>query len=395
MATKTLSELVKLHRVVWFKDWNAARPSGDYGKLDDLRKSFEIHGWMQTGDGTVDVEKLPEHLKERAVKERQEWWDTLKGEAKTGGQDATTALATFEEIYVEKGKLLPIDLIGDTGNRRSQAFFAAMVERKKNKLPVSTEIPVVIKVFEDDLARLEAQILENEGKNIGFMEMSPSDKLRAAKKAVEFGASQSRLRQTFKDGTGQKLWATLLLDKRFPELRLFERMCKHPDDEEYIKFGGQSTGDLNALVLRTDPKELAEKNAKLQTQGRGTLAPADQAEIERFFGTAKSTRNEKKIMVRDTIKGLSENFPNLPLRAAFLGVYEDNKDRFARYHAVAPGFNALDDLVTDGDYPPVELILGRLVTTKGEQRAALYKRLLAALDAPAAQPERKREPQKV
>ena len=375
---KALSVIVHIASVVWFRDLNRARPTGDYGKAEELRDSMTARGWVVDEDGTVKVKKATDAHKARAFKERTEKWEGLKAIA---AADSTKLieLATFEHIYVEGGKIRPVEYVGITGNRRDSVYLAAMAARKRENLEITTEIPVIVREYATPLAELAEQIGENELKSLGFNPTTAVDKLLAAKQAVELGATQSDLRTVFKDGIGQKLWGVIQLNSRFPELGIIDRMKKKPDEDGYIRLESVKTADLPTMVLRSDPKALAEKNEKNVIQGKEPIKPATVDDVARFFALPqKGAGNEPKVMKGDSIRGLAENFPIMPLRAMAKAVANNNTDGLKIYQAAALGFNLLDSLLTEGDYPPMELLLVRITQAKGEARTALIAKLLKA-----------------
>ena len=179
-AARTLSQVVAFAEVAWFKETNRARPTGDYGELNALRNSFKERGWLIDDNGTIKTEELADSLIERALKERQDKWDTLKAQA-AANSNTLVDLRTFEELYCEKGKLIVPKWLGISGNRRNEAFYPAMVERKKENLELSKEVPIIIRHYENALQRLMDQVDENEMKNLGKKRWTFSVKLRNSK----------------------------------------------------------------------------------------------------------------------------------------------------------------------------------------------------------------------
>lgn len=383
MAKKSqdFASIVHISQIVWFRDHNDARPTGNYGKFDDLKSSFIERGWLKDNNGMVAVESASAEDKERGLRERQQQWDALKAASK---QDAAKLidLAAWEEIWVSGGKLRGIDYVGISGNRRSEAYFPAMVERRKGNLPITTEVPALVYNNLSPLERLEVQIDENEMKAWGFQDMSDVDRLLSANKAVELGANQTQLRRTFKDGTGQKLWAVIRLDKRFPNIGIIRRCTLEPQDPAWVNLRGMKYHpDLASLLLRTDPEALAEKNQKQLLQGLEPIAPATEDDVTAYVGGKKTddNGNKPKVMKGDNIRGLADSFPALPLRAMAAAIANSQVDGLKIYQAAAPGFNALDTVIKSGDYPAVERILLGIVAQQGQNRIDLLAKLVGCL----------------
>lgn len=381
----TLSVLVLFGQIIWFKERNAARPSGDYGKTDDLKVSFVERGWLLNGDGTIDVENAEQRLQELGMKRRTEEWEALKAASKTDSS-RVIELDVFETLYCEESKggkktLMPVKYVGVSGNRRSSVFFSSMVERRRQNLEIQTQVPVTVKAYEDDAARLADQIMENSQKDTGFLPPSAVDNLLAARSLIELGKNQNELRRVFKDGVGQKLYGILVLDKRFPGIKIVERMCRKPEEDGFIRIQSVKFSDLPDLVLRSDPKALADKNAKRVTQGEEPIKPAAESDIAEYFnkvGKAPAT-NDPKVMKKETIKGLSDNFPANPVRAAFKAVMDNNVDGLKIYQSSAVLLNAVDAAILNGWGGDLEHIVGKLATMSTADRAAHLKKIVDQL----------------
>jgi hypothetical protein len=384
--------LVHFGRIMWDKRWNFARDGQEYGDAKDLKASITTHGWSQTPDGTIEIEPIKEapepvntdvklaDLVKEEEKRRKEWHDSLKILAKTS-KDKEKELEVFERVYCQDGKLEKIEYIGTSGNRRASVYFVSMLARANMNppQPVTDMIPCIVRHYENARQRLETQIEENDRKTTGFLEMSNTARLKAAKWLVGRGATQSDLRKTFRDGNGQKLWGVLQLNAMWPEVKIYERMLKDPNDPDHIKFGSQSTGDLTLYMDRSDPKRLAERNAIERKNGRQEMAPATAEEIDTFFRTAKST-NKDKVMDGETIRTLASHCPVLIIRDAFKGAAEKDKDRFTHYEAFEKELNAIHTLIKDGDFPLLSKVILNFVQTPESQRKEVHDRLLKVFE---------------
>lgn len=380
VAQRTLSIIIHVGSVIWFKDLNRARPNGHYGDNKELLTSMTTRGWVCDEDGTIKAEKISDSLRERAIKELTELWESYKSLAKTDSTKLVD-LNVFEEVHVENGKIRVPEFVGVTGNRRDSVFLQAMIARRKENLPITVDVPVIIRHYNSPLERLIDQVGENELKSLGFNPTTDVDKLIAAKEAVEMGAIQSDLRKVFKDGTGQKLWGVIRLNALYPELRIIERMRLKTDDPAYIKLAGVPTKDLPTLVLRSEPSELAAKNNSLALAGKAQLTAATQDEVAAFFaGSTVSDGRNDKVMKGDNIRSLAGNFPCAPVRAMANAIALNQTDALKKYQTNALGFNLLDELIDSGDYPPVEFLLVKIHSMKDNARKALLDRLIAACE---------------
>lgn len=379
---KTFSTVVPVGEVAWFKRLNIARLTGDYGDEKDLQKtqdSLTLHGWLQNSNGTVDVEPASESLAEEAMAERQAEWDRLKEAAKTNKNEAVR-LKVFEVLYTENAKkLVAVKFIGISGNRRSQVFFKAMVARYESGEPVTLEIPVINHGHLNPLERLEVQVGENEGKTEGFREMSNADRLLAAKRCLQYGGKESHLAKIFKRGMAQKLWAIARLDSLWPNVELIKKMCLPEGHEDHIGWGIDKEV-ARKLADRSDPDTLSELNKRLTAKGEPALSPTSEEEVLAYAKNPGSVGNKPKIMERDVIEGLSKNFPAIPLRMMAKAILDRNVDILQPYDLMQHGLNALDEILKNGDYPPVQLILAKIVSVKKDVRDQFLKDLIKVVE---------------
>lgn len=379
-TSRSFGEIVRIHRLHWFKELNAARQSLNYGddkQVSELKTSLAVHGWKCDDNGMIKVERMDPPKLERALKERELFWEDLKGTAKQNS-DKVIDLNVFEEIYTDgKGKLRQdIDFCPITANRRGTLYFAAMVQRRVSNLgDITVDVPIIIEEHANALDRLISQVDENEFKTQGFLEMSMVDKLLAAKEILSLGGTQTHLRRAFKDGTGMKLHGVLVLNRRFPNLGIVER-CKLPqDDPRWINLAALPQ-NLSPLVLRTDAEELEKENARIRKSGKGDpIRPAEEKDVEEQLGKKQGT-NLPKILPRKEIESLMQNSELLIVRAVARSVMENNTDPITLYNKASVEFNALDGLLKENDAPPFGLILSKALALKGEARKEYIAKLV-------------------
>lgn len=377
---KTLAQVFPIAKVAWFQRLNEARATGNYGTQDALNKikdSLTLHGWLLDPDGVIIAEPIRPELKAEALSARQEQWTKLQQGALTNGEEAIK-LKVFEILYTDKGKLVEPEYTGISGNRRDSVFFPAMVERFKQKMPLSTEIGAMVTTFSNPLERLRAQVMENEMKTQGFQDMSNADRLIAARRSLQLGGTESSLGTMFSRGTSQKLWGIVRLDALWPNVKIVDRMCLPADHEEFIGWGVDKEA-LRNLADRSQPDSLREYNFKRTAAGDTTVPAATEEEVKAYFANPKIGKNNlPKIMDRKDIDNLARQNPVKLVQKAMKAVLERNTDHLSSCLKASAGFNALDDLVETGDYPRVELVLAKLVTTK--QRDSLLQELVAVCE---------------
>lgn len=381
---QTLAQVVPFASVVWFKEFNLARPTGFYGTEADQRETYqslEDQDWLIDDNGIVKVEIIADTLKARAVKEREEQWAELKEAIKTDAS-RLVELKVFEEMYTEKGKVVPPDYLGLSANRRGSLIFRAKCARRKLNLPVDNRLPVMLMHFDSPFERLEAQLKENIDKTRGLLEMSVADSLLAARKCIQLGGREADLVRIFKRGMSQKLWGVVRLDTLYPNLHIVDRMCLPPTEAGHIGWGVDKE-DLRIFAVRSDPVLLESHNNKLVTQGKDPIKPASEEEVSRYFDRPKENSqaaNQVKIMSKETIGGLATNFPAMPIRAAFKAVAANNSDGLAPYMVFSTALNALDKLIEQGDGPRITTVLEKLARATGDLRAVMESELLAVVN---------------
>jgi hypothetical protein len=377
-----VSQVVSVASVFHHREFNGARLSGDYGNTKEAISSLTKNGWWFTGDGTIEVEKISDVWKERAVKELTAKWESLKNAAVADAKSAP-ALHVFETIQTRKGKLIVPDYMAVSGNRRLTSLPEANVNRyvaskPDNVIPLITEVLVIVQSFASDKDRLVAQILENEGKTQGFAGTSNKDKIMGAKRILEYGGLQADIRKAYKDGMGQKLYGILVLATRFPDLDIVNRLIElKPEDPRFVRFEGIKFSDLPKLVLRSDSDALGKENAKLRTSGKETMRALSSEDLEQFLQDGKTGVNDPKIMKKENIVALSTQNPNTAVQDVAKSIVNNNQDTLSKYVANAVAYNALGSLIDQGVGPDLESILVSL--TKAQDLAVAVKSAKAAL----------------
>lgn len=379
MASSAHSLTINVCDVFHHPEFNAARPTGDYGSESEVAKiqaSLVREGWRMNGDGVIEVEKITDEWKTRAIKDLTEKWELLKAKVETDKKNYP-ALHAFEANRVTKGKIIVPKYMGVSGNRRASVLDAANAARysAEPSLPLITEIPVIVQVFANDKERVIAQCLENMGKLEGFAKMSEKDMLRASQTILAKGGIQDDLRRAFTATTGQKLYGILTLNARFPKVRLLERLVStDATAPDHLRYGPIPGPKLPNLVLRSDPTALAKENAKLKTAGKGQLEALTAESLEEFLGTKKV--NEPKIMDKKNIAALETQNPNVVVQRVAKAVTGNDTDPLNKYIAHATAFNALDSLC-DKIGPEIEAILTAL--TRAQDLGVAVKAVKQAL----------------
>jgi len=377
MASATShSTNVKVGEVFHHPDFNKARLSRETNptKEAELHKSMVADGWRMNGDGVLEVVKINDFWRDFATKFLQERWDGLKEAVKTDSKKQS-ALHVFEATRTSKGKLIIPKYMGVSGNTRDKLLElgifgekplpAVNVARYDAGLPLITEYPVIVVEFENDMERIIAQVLENSGKLTGFSKMTEKDFLLAAKeiytesKKIRKGSLkgvQNDIRRAVGETSGQKLYGIMVLDERFPNVKLFDRLTnRKPEDAGFLRYGPISGPALPNLVMRSDPTELANENVKRRTKGLEQYAPLTEEKLEEFLGTPKT--NAQKIMSKDNIAGMDNDFQNELIKETAKAIYRNDVDSLKKFEVHSTVYNTVSSICTLGFGPDLEEIL--------------------------------------
>lgn len=377
---QALAITVNFASVIWFKDYNFARLSGDYGtdaQLKTVHDSLVSQDWLMDDNGIIKVEALPADLVERAINSRLMEYEGLKNLAKLDPATKLIEVETFELLYCDANKkIITPQYLAITANRRSTQVFKAKVERRRQKLPIGVELPVIVMKFANTLERIRAQVTENEQKMTGYKEMGELDRVLAAQIIFQQGGTEADVTREFKRGTAQKLWGIVRLDARWPNVEIINRMKLEPTNPRYIG-NGLDKEVLRNLVIRSNSDELAAFNDKQVKFGKEKALPADESIVETYVSNPKAGgRQSTPTLKRETKENLAANSPNVLVKKVFEADLANNTEILEPFRVNAAGFNMLYDIILAGDYPPVELILAKIVSLKNGERQKLINALL-------------------
>ena len=384
MASATShSTNVKVAEVFHHKDFNMARLSGETNptKEAELHKSMVADGWRMNGDGVLEVVKIDDVWLKKATEVLTERWTALKEAAKVDSKKLS-ALHVFEATRTKGGKLIAPKYMGVSGNTRDKLLELGVfgekplpsvnVARYDAGLPLILEYPVIVVEFENSMERIIAQVLENSGKLTGFSKMTERDFLLAAKaiytesKKIRKGSLkgvQNDIRRAVGETSGQKLYGIMVLDERFPEVKLFHRLTElKPEDAGFLRYGPISGPALPNLVMRSDPTELANENVKRRTKGLEQYAPMTAEKLEEFLGTPKT--NAQKIMSKDNIAAFDTDYQCDIIKETARSIYRNDVDGLKKFEVHSTLYNTAASIVSLGFGPDLEELL--LAVTKAQ-----------------------------
>ncbi len=375
----TIAMLVHFAQVVWTLKLNY-RDRERYGSFDAIRNSLAERGWSD--QNPIPCSNPAEDWEVKAaLAERQKDWDTYKDALKHQDNDENRAkLAVFIDLYTEpvdaekpdgERKLIVPIYSGNAGFRRSQAYFSAMVQRRRRKaddgMQVDTDtrimIPIQPKVYPTLADRIYDQQLENELQGVGTVKMDPLDKLRVVKALKDQGWREAQVRSLYNQSTTvQKLYGIARANDNWPTLNIFQRFYLDPANPDFIPLSRVRHNEIvpynvrfraaqkraEGLPLSEDEKAAEPFKDEYGPDGKVTAYEIDNyfrdlAARERGDGTPQS-----RMLKKEEIKAMLDS-PVLAVRSAANHVYEGIEPKSMKAMvAFKDALNIPFDLVTSG-----------------------------------------------
>lgn len=289
-------EIAKVYHDVVGKNYARNGPLFAEGDKEENSLSVNLHrGWWKT-QPISSVEMTKEEIA-AALIVRQAQWDKLQTseierEFDLGDKKVTVVpaemLQAFESVYVDKNnKLIAPKYSAVFGFRRGSALLGAVALRRKlkmgdfNEIPLDTDsngrvtekgLPINVEHFASEYDRVETCLLENFGKTQGLSDVS-SDWPTIIKGSLELQefhrtAKGSPIKEADlvrvigTKGSGEKAFSILLLNTKYPTLKIAENIMNNKtpgsglDRMELSKLrrNDKTTQDDVAVYL-ADPKK--------------------------------------------------------------------------------------------------------------------------------------------
>lgn len=239
MNTPTL-KMLYIADIHYTNSDNASR-EGENLYTDEADKRVLVTSMSQgyrITEGALIVRALDKEEIVSAISEREAFWNTLKdssepfefsvqGAKKTLSPDSI--LRAWEAIFVKNGKVKAPKYKGITGYRRNGILHLVNAYRHMEKLEAVDTIPCETRVFLDKLEEISANIQENERKAEGTLKTGYVAKLSAARIMYRNRGTQAGMREAFKDGVGQKLFAICDLDGNNTDIGIIDGLLASPD----------------------------------------------------------------------------------------------------------------------------------------------------------------------
>lgn len=312
-------QTVPFHAVHWDKLKNY-RGELDYGtdaEKNQLQTSLALRGWIDAELPRVYV-PLQDEL-DAAWEHRKALIDVAETNA-VKDENARNLLFVLRKLFCnDKNEVMRPALFGNSCFRRGLLFPQSQVQRLavlskpegkdmvSGDFDIQTSLNVLVKQYANEVERLEDQLLENEKKTEGRKDVSFVTKLMAAMALFVAGCKESVLRNTFKAGTGQKLFGILKVNSLVPSVNLVERIKLPTDDPNYVNGSALNPAKLRAFYAKPGEKDYQEPTP---------------ANVEAYLAAVKAGQiNEPKVADKNTMKALGEQNPNPRVRrlvAAYL-----------------------------------------------------------------------------
>jgi hypothetical protein len=406
MAKKYASaaQLVPFRKLMFVPSINAVRKYGGLGteaERKETRASLAQDGWWESAtiscdeiDGTtwnIDGHEVDlTTFRDQEIANRQLEWDGLKAQSHKDPQKYARSLEVFEKIFVVNGKIDKPEFLPIVCNRRGAEFVQAMVERsyltdgakldaKGKEIPgtgtpleLNFNVPISVKDWANQTARLTEQLRENEGATKGKLETDPVDCIIAARDLVAQGWNQNKIRNLFRASNGVRAYQIVMLDAEFPSVKIIERMQYPPEKEGYIHARSVKYPLLQSMAQRLTPEDLTAQNLKLNAKGQASLGLCDLAEVEKFFsniGKDDAGNNTSKVMGKDEMGRIAKVNKNPFTKTAYeTAAVNGDRAKLNKAELFAEPCEDLIALEDAGDLPGAVLILSALrKMSKGER----------------------------
>lgn len=228
-------------------------------------------------------------------------------------------LVSFQNVYMKADKVQIGNHIVNVGNRRITAMITINAVREKAGLPPILEVPVVVKTYESKADQYADCVQSNTRMTAGARKLSNADLMHAARRMFHEQCNEKRFRETFKDGTGQKLFAICRLDHEIPQIGLVDGIIT-----DAIKFGAISKENARKFLKRindgeTDPESLTVESVVKDISGAGG--------------------NKTKIASRSDIEAASQT-PIVPFQLVIKAILANDMGRLNKFIDHADAINA-------------------------------------------------------
>jgi hypothetical protein len=207
---------------------------------------------------------------------------------------ASDFLRDWDELYTKGGKIIaPMYGLVCT-NRRNEILPAVNAIHRKLGIELITQLPCDVRIYASEIERHVETMLENTQHNTGTKQLTAADKANASRILFQGGATDSDMRRVFGAGEGQKRFAICSLDKRFPELKMVDKIIdgsivdSQLNKEELRKLLSTNASQVLVKAYLDDPKAGKDANKPKMADRAHIEALGNQCPAKVVADTAKA-----------------------------------------------------------------------------------------------------------
>lgn len=368
---ETVAILLPVALLAWLPKNNYRKNYGDEALNMKLKTSLREHEWVQ--DNPIPVREIkPDELAEE-MKRRQDKWEVLKTTQVPGAGDERKV---FETLYVnpKTNKIIEPEYSANAGFRRAGNYFAAMVERFRDKAKpemasyeITGRIPARVAVYKNRIEEIIGQQLENEMQGVGTKKMEDLEKLRVSKDLYDEGCKEIDIRRLYNtSSTAQKLFGICQVDHNWPELNFINRFYLDPKDSDFLAWGPVRAADLLKFNKRFRAQQKIADKLSLTPDERG-LPEVNADEVDLFFRNKSKgvgEGNAPKIMAKADIESLSQNNKLRLVEKTASAVLHNSAEHLKRYMAHSDSLNGAVELIDNGKGKTLDSVVNTMVEHK-------------------------------
>ena len=335
-----------------------------FDSINDLANlAHEMLTGYRVGAGfAVDGVKMTNDEAKRTAKSREmlrEWLFTfVTVPVKVKDEDGKVQiihLASIREAWDlmfknDKGKYIESVYKRLSGCRREVASVIASACRIQMMKQVISDVPMIehTGLSQEQIEQLARD--ENVRKNTGSRKLTEADFLFTLRKVYQIKGTPTALMNAgnVTHGTSQKYFAAFVIERRFPEYKLIEK----------IGTGAIGLGALDMGVLKADIRD------------NGTLE-----QIQKII-EAKNEGNEKKMATKTDIKAGATVCPVDFGRQIFQAIIDDNLTSLGEVYMKAKEINTAFDAIMEGD-PIILEAISKILKAKADAEEAAKAEAIA------------------
>lgn len=211
------------------------------------------NGWRDN-QGNVTVEKIEDYAK-RMNRPAAEVIAEINAErlklieSYESIEDKKRFAVVMRAIWLPGGKPVKVTHVANDCYRRSLAVIGVIHNRTNSAgaMDYSFMVSCSETTFQSGLSALMSHIEENQ-KDVGRSRYSSQDYILIGQKLFQEHGNELQLRRICGDGNGQKIWAFIRLDVKFPALRLSERAMMDVKNPEFLSIASLNKDEIRRLA---------------------------------------------------------------------------------------------------------------------------------------------------